>query len=323
MVASVSTRRKWWGLLTLLVGVGLLAAVLWQLQASWDKLAARAVWSPFWLMAGLLFSFLTAWVTARRWQVLVHGMTGSTEPLATYFHVLVWVRLLAQVSPQWAADLVARPLGLKWRGDQRSFKSQLSVILVERGLDIALPGVLLPWAWFHRDRSEWVVASFLAATLIVSGISVLVLRRVMRWLHAMVGRDTEPQSSLRQMPPLLASHAIGLGIARYLSMMTQFWCFGAAVGIFLPVADLLRATPPAQVLSIIAITPGALGFQEAGWSGALLWLHYSTLDVALFVLAQRGLTAVTSALLVGSSEAYRRLVAPPTIERVNGSAGGI
>jgi uncharacterized membrane protein YbhN (UPF0104 family) len=104
----------------------------------------------------------------------------------------------------------------------------------------------------------------------------------------------------------LANRVVVWGVARYVSMMMQFWCFGAAVGIFLPTADLLRATPPAQVLSILAFTPGALGFQEAGWSGALLWLKYSALDVALFVLAQRALSAANSALIVGLSELYRR-----------------
>src|SRR5690606_40674916 len=62
---------------------------------------------------------------------------------------------------------------------------------------------------------------------------------------------------------------------------------GATVGVVLPPFFIGAATPVAQLSTVIALTPGSLGIQEAGWAGALSFLGLDEASTALFVVGQR------------------------------------
>ena len=85
-------------------------------------------------------------------------------------------------------------------------------------------------------------------------------------------------------PPRRSSASI---LTRSTPVVLQFWGIAGAIGLSIDFVEMFTATPMAQLAGLIGLTPGGLGFVEAGWAGGFAWLGRETSDVALFVVAQK------------------------------------
>jgi uncharacterized membrane protein YbhN (UPF0104 family) len=288
--------------LALLVGIA-----VWLLPGPDERreLAARAHLDGFYLLLGLVSTFVASVVTSARWQLMAEDTMGGTRlPYLVYFHSLVLTRVLGQVSSTLVMDLVGRGMALRSAGSQRGLGHAVTQAILERIFDIVLPVMMLAWAmlaWRGGWSFDLAVASFAGVCLAFAGLAAVLLAPLTRLaLHTYAGLR-RLRARLRRRPaggdePVLEALPIAPGLAvkigllslgRYLSVLLQFWTVAAAVGVGFGFFQIAAATPVGQLAGMAGFTPGALGIQEAGWVGAFKWVGVDAVAIGLFVLSQR------------------------------------
>lgn len=307
----------------LVLGLSLLGAVLWFLLEAGGTPHLRFVaWA--WGV-GMVGSVLANAVTSRRWQLLSETMTSTRLPYGVYFHHLAYTRVLSQFLPSLVVDLVGRSASLRAAGSSESMGRLLAPLVLERVLDLVLPAVLLGWALAWRaggldEAAAW--SSLVALVVVFSLVSIASLRlmvvvalRVRRWI-----RRERDAIEVPAVDRPLALRVTMLSLARYATIMLQYWGGGAGLGVTLSAMVLLSSAPLAQLAGLIGITPGALGLQEGGWAGALTVLGVAPADIAVFVIATRGTIIVNFALITVLSWRWR--VPPAAAAAPVDAAGG-
>ncbi len=306
----------------MLLGIGLVALVLWWIAPSWDEVADQVEVDPLWLGLSVIGSLGTTVFTAARWKLLSETMGGSRLPYGVYFHSLALVRLLSQVLPAAVVDLVGRGVALKAAGSRNRMGELLTPIVLERLLDLLLPLAMLAWALVvvlptAADPTvaplvdPWISLAVLLTAFGLLAVPSLgpmarVAVRVYGWLRRLRRRDRAlaPPSPPSVAAPL-AGRVVALGMLRYASMLGQFWAAGAGLGVSLAPLSLVAATPVAQLAVIIGITPGGLGLAEGGWAAALSQLGYGEAAVVVFMAATRLMMGVSFAILTAASWPWR------------------
>jgi uncharacterized membrane protein YbhN (UPF0104 family) len=296
-VATPPGPRRGATALRVALGVVLFAGLLAWLTPDLAALHARARIDLRWAAIGLTGTTLASLVTAARWKLITEAMGGTRLPFAIYLHALVMTRFVGQFVPMLAVDLVGRGMALRSRGSERGLGHAVAQALVERLLDAVLPAVILIWAFatpgFDHPAAWRGLAVFAAGFVVVSTPLLAPVARmalhVLAWLRTRMGRPSEPEPLA--VAPFTALQAALLGLLRYAAVVVQFTGWAAAAGVLVAAAPMTAATAVAQLAGLIGITPGALGIQEAGWTGALHATHAAgALDgaaIALFLLATR------------------------------------
>ena len=103
----------------------------------------------------------------------------------------------------------------------------------------------------------------------------------------------------------MSARIVGLSIARYASILVQYWGAGAGFGVLLPALVLASAAPLAQLAGLIGITPGGLGVQEGGWVAALDQLGQPQAAIVVYMSATRVMMVVNFGLLSAVSWPWR------------------
>lgn len=314
------------------LGLALLIAVVWWLIPGPDDrraLLERARLDVVFLLLGLVSTFLASVVTSARWQLMAEDTMGGTRlPYLVYFHGLVLTRVLGQVSSTLVMDLVGRGMALRSAGSQRGLGHAVTQAILERIFDIVLPVMMLGWAMLAW-RGGWdlgtAAASFAGVCLLFAALASVLLAPLtrlalrtyaaLRRLRARVRRRPPADEPVPEAIPVRTSLAVKiglLGLARYLTVLAQFWAVAAAVGVSLGFFQIAAATPVGQLAGMMGFTPGALGIQEAGWVGALSWVGVDAVAIGLFVLSQRlVITAYFSLLSLISWLLLRRRTTAP------------
>lgn len=320
------------------LGLALLIAVIaWLIPGPAERhdLTARARLDVFYLLLGLASTFVASIVTSARWQLMAEDTMGGTRlPYLVYFHSLVLTRVLGQVSSTLVMDLVGRGMALRSAGSQRGLGHAVTQAILERIFDIVLPVMMLAWAMLAW-RGAWdpatAAASFLAVCLAFAGLAAVLLAPLtrlalhtyasLRRLRARVRRTAPSDEPVPEAIPVGRALALKIGLlslARYLSVLLQFWTVAAAVGVAFSFFQIAAATPIGQLAGMAGFTPGALGIQEAGWVGAFKWVGVPAVEIGLFVLSQRLIiTAYFSLLSLISWLLLRRTrtaAAPPSVD---------
>lgn len=315
-----------------LLGLALLIAiVVWLIPGPEDRraLAERAHLDVLYLLLGLLSTFVASVVTSARWQLMAEDTMGGTRlPYLAYFHSLVLTRVLGQVSSTLVMDLVGRGMALRSAGSQRTLGHAVTQAILERIFDIFLPVMMLAWAalaWRGAWDPTTALASFAAVCLAFAGLAAVLLAPLtrlamrsyaaLRRLRARVRRQPLADEPVLQAIPIPTALAVKIGLlslARYLSVLAQFWTVAAAVGVGFGFFQIAAATPVGQLAGMAGFTPGALGIQEAGWVGAFKWVGVDAVAIGLFVLSQRlVITAYFALLSLISWLLLRRPRVPP------------
>ncbi len=306
MNEAPSGRARKWALAIgkFLLGAAIFAALVWWLGPDWDEVRARFRFGFGWFVVSLVSTAAATGFTAARWQLLNERMTATRLGYATYFHYIALTRFVGQFTSMLLMDFAGRTYGLKAAGSDQGVGRLLTPMLLERLLDMLLPFALLGWALVVNGTSlgDHRVAS-LSAVLVVFALAVIPLVqpiarlavgayvRIKRWRGAPIP-DPEVHVSMST-AAWVSVHSMG----RFATVLLQFIAAGAAAGAVLPWDVVASAFPIEQLTAIIAITPGGLGVQEAGWAGGLRWLDQPEEVITLYLLATRVFVIVNFGLL--------------------------
>ncbi len=302
------------------LGAGILAALIGFLGPDWQEVGRRLTVQPLAFALGLVGTTLAAIFGALRWRLLNEHLTPTRLSLGTYFHYVALTRLIGQFSSMLLMEFVGRGVGLRSAGSKQSLARLVTPVILERVVDVIFPAITLVWAvaWHHDGgpRPGW--AGSLAAVLVVATVAIVPLvrpaARVILWAYGRFarwrGQPFEPPEVV--VPARLAVWVTLLGLGRYLAVLLQFYGIGAAVGAVWDLGVVASAFPVSQLSAIVAITPGGMGIQDAGWAGALAWQGVDETSIAMFVLAIHagiilnfGLLSVLSLPLAGRRSTMR------------------
>lgn len=307
------------GLVQLLLGVGLFAAIVWWVAPPWDEVADRIRVLPQWLLVSLLGSFVANLVTAARWKLLSEMMGGSRLPYGIYFYYLALTRVIGQILPTVLVDVLGRGAALRAAGSDSRLGQLIAPVVLERVLDLLLPLTLLGWALAVHVRllpawlDPWTSLALLAALFVA--LSIPLLHPMVRsalwaygWLRRLRRRDrTLPLPPTPDVTVALSARIVAFGMLRYAAIQVQYWGAGAGLGVLLAPLVLVMATPLAQLAGLVGITPGGLGVQEGGWVAALEQLGQDPASIVVFMAGTRVMMSVNFGVLTLLSWPWRRV----------------
>ncbi len=293
-------------LLRFLLGVALLVALVVWLAPSPRGLLDRLEFVPIYALAGLGATIVASLVTAARWQLLAENMGGNSLPFAAYLHALVLTRFLGQLTSTLAMDLIGRGMVLRATGSNRGITHTMTQAIIERILDVLFPMCLLTWSFAVHDHivdgtAAW--SLLIGAATVVCLLSIVVIGPIVRVgirVHSSLARMRSRgfgELPAIDVPVAVATKIAVFSVARYVTVVLQCWCWGAAASVMLSALTITATTPIAQLAGMIGITPGGLGIQEVGWAGALTWFGLDATSIGVFVLAQRSLFVANFGLL--------------------------
>lgn len=310
------------GVLQLLLGVGLFAAVVWWVAPPWSEIEDRIHILPQWLFVSLLGSAAATFVTAARWKLLSEMMGGSHLPYGIYFHYLALTRLIGQVLPTVLVDVFGRGAALKAAGSDSRLGQLIAPVILERVLDLLLPLSLLGWAiavHLHLPPAwlgPWASLSLLVVAFVLVVLPMLhplvrVALLAYGWLRRLRKHDrTLPLPPAPDVNVQLSARIVAFGVLRYASIQFQYWGAGAGLGVLLAPLVLVMATPLAQLAGLVGITPGGLGMQEGGWVAALEQLGEEPAAIVVFMAGTRLMMSVNFGILALLSWPWRRVRRP-------------
>ena len=298
----------------LLLGVGLVAGLVWWVAPSWEDVAGRFALSVPWLVVSLAGSLVATVVTAARWKRLSEAMGAMKLPYGVYFHWLALTRVIGQFVPTVVVDLLGRTAALRAAGSTSGMGHLMTSVVIERLFDLLLPVVMLGWAWSAYQEVAG-LSPFLTlglTTLLFSAAAIPMLQptaalalRTYAWLKR--------TPDVRHVPPIstrLAAQIIGLSLLRYAGILVQYLGAGAGFGVLLAPLVLLSAAPAAQAAGVIGVTPGGLGLQEGGWTAVLSSLGQPASAIVVFIAGARVMMVLNFGILALASWRWRTVTQP-------------
>lgn len=305
------------GVLQLLLGVGLFAAILYWVAPPWDEIEDRIDLHLHWLLFSLLGSAFANLVTAARWKLLSEMMGGSRLPYGVYFHYLALTRVLGQVLPTVLVDVIGRSAALRAAGSQSRLGQLIAPVVLERLLDLLLPLALLGWALgvYWQLLPAWLGpwSSLLLLVVVFVATAIPLLDPLVRlallaygWLRRVRARDRGmPLPEAPDVTVPLSTRIVAFGVLRFSGILVQYWGAGAGLGVLLPALVLVMAAPLAQLAGLVGITPGGLGMQEGGWVAALEQLGQDPAAIVVFMAGTRLMMSVNFGILALGSWRWR------------------
>ncbi len=304
--AAAAPKRSWLSAVAkLILGAALLVGLLWWLGPDWDEVRNKLELHWGYLVLGFLGTAAATAFTAARWQLLNERMTPTRLPYGSYFHYVALTRFFGQFLPMLLVEFVGRGAGLRAAGSKQGLGQLVTPVLLERLLDLLLPCVMLVWG-LAIYRSPWLDGHrwlFLAVLTLVFAVGIIPLIRPIAdravWLYITIkrwrGADVEhvPVELSTSTAAWVSVHSLG----RYATVCLQFFGMGAAAGALFPAKVIMSGFAVAQLSAILAITPGGLGIQDAGWLGGLRWQGQEEAMIALFLLSFRVLVLANFGVL--------------------------
>lgn len=263
---------------------------------------------PLQLLLGLACTFLIAAAATGKWRLLVSGVAGERTPswrVTLYYFFLA--RLAGLVTPIAVSDAGVRALALR-TGHRISLTRAGYSIFVDRGLDLAATLVAAAPSLLYLagalDRGSAVAATLLvlagAALLLwwkpgaffraLGAMYALALRMVRRASFllpaALRGRELTPP---REAPVsrAQAAYLFGMSVAGLFGLGVRFHFILRAVDVAVDPVALLLCIPAAQLVTLLAFTPGGLGILEAGWYGIFALLGVPPPQIVLALVSSR------------------------------------
>lgn len=309
------------GLVYALLGILLMAAIFtWAGEDVFDALATVS------LTGILLYVVITGALTtisAVRWGMLTNLAAGKTLcNYRTYYLYFIISRAFGELFlPQSMSDFIVRPALVRFN-QHTSLLQVMGGALLDRMIDILiLTAALLPSALFIfadvKPLYFWGLLLFLLAGLFIL-LVIISLRYVKRsgqwvvgcseWMSkrhnsmvqragiklAQIGREL----TLFEGKPRQLQLVFFLSLARFVLIGLQFYALVWVTDVDITLTQVMAGVPGAQLATILAITPGAIGFREGGFAGAFSLMGVSTEAIKIFVPLQRVMIALSIIILV-------------------------
>jgi hypothetical protein len=247
----------------------------------------------FWTV---LINIFATW----RWHLL---LTRLSFPRVTFLHllkVMTLARIAGLSTSQIVGDIGSRFAFLKIKNMDLKTGS-MSIVLDKffEFLMLASVGFAIT-AWLLLEPSKQTVPGvYITAAVFIFSLSVWSSPYALRGIKKFLSKE---RGSLIDASPVSSPVRYALGVltlAKYLSVVFRFMSILGFCGIGLPMSNVFWGTALAQLGLVIGITPGGLGFVEAGWTGALHVFRISPAEIAQFLIVQR-LLIFACVILVGA-----------------------
>jgi len=253
-------------------------------------------WRNSWLV--LVATAVINLIAALRWYLILAGsFSFSGITFIKLFRIVMLGRIVGTSTHQFLGDVGSRSLYLKSEG--HSLQAAGVSIMTEKLLEglMFLSVVIAFWLSLLDPQGMIPVCVFVFASFLL----LFLLTRFVNPIVAVIERFfTRPHAVLKEM----SSQAKNLGLAlvlltalKYLSVTLRFLVIFHLCRINLDFVKCFWGTACAQLGLMVGITPGGLGFVEAGWTGAL---HFYDIDPGLisrFLIVQRLLITISVVLL--------------------------
>lgn len=272
----------------------LIALLAWGGNAALERLK---VIEPISAVIFFGVTVIVSGITAIRWGLLTNLIAGKKvcDYFTYYFYFLINRTLGLTLMPQSAADFVLRPLMLRFNHDT-TVTQVAGGVIVDRLIDVVLlmmsilPAILY-LAGAINTLGFWIILTLLIG---LSGLSILWL---LRWNIFNRWEKIANQINRVTANPTALYWIIIFSIARFFLISLQFYLAAAIFQVELSWTQIAVALPAAQLIAILAFTPGAIGFREGGFTGAFLLMDIGQEVIQAYVVLQRLLITVTIAIL--------------------------
>jgi uncharacterized membrane protein YbhN (UPF0104 family) len=243
-------------------------------------------------------------LSAARLQTVSRSLAGRR--LASwhrFYHLNTTARAIGLVIPRSLTTLAGKPVALRSLG--LSLKRSVWVVFVDSLFDLALLGILAVPALLFLGAQTSAAAALGLAVGLVSALAVSVWRatgdgtllRVVRWTRRVPYVESIMPSTFGEAADLVpgrptAMRALALTLLINATLVACYHHMGQAVGLSCPWILVAAGFPAVQLSLVVAVTPGGLGFFDAGWYGVLLLGGMTKQDALAFVVAQRAYLTV-------------------------------
>ncbi len=292
----------------LLAGFGSVA--LWRVDLDWSNtwVAIKAI-NPWWYLIALAVHYLTFVFRGYRWVLLLRNSSNSDQKWTPSLWYASRVILMS-----WFANSVAWfRLGDAYRAyiyaedSKTSFSSSMGVILADRIVDLAVivilmvtgVGILLAAGQIQPPIFILVLGLGLLVIIASALIAMIIARK---WLSPKLPRtisDTyhkfydATMGSFRRMDIVFL-----LAIGAWLCEVGRLFFILKAMGVSISAGLVLFAPMANGLLSGVPLTPGGLGFVEAGVTG-LLGLELAVEMAVAIVLVDRTISFLSTIVFGG------------------------
>jgi uncharacterized protein (TIRG00374 family) len=281
---------------------------------AWQQII-RADWR--YVLGAFVATLLWNLVAAYRWSLIANQVIDFPEPCPYryYFTYQMIGMLTGQVLPITVGMLGGRPVALSLSRGVSLKRSALSVF-VDKLFDLILAVLLVvPVALFLANGMSRTLAFGLMVGIVIIGAMIIGLRYepAMRFLGLVASRGARvlsylpivgqrlagrlPQriaglTSSSLLPNRIALQAFLLTIANYALLSIRLILIAEALHLNIPWYLLAMGVCVTQLALIFSVTPGSLGFLEAGWGAVLGLAGLSLEQFTTFVIGRRAFVLV-------------------------------
>lgn len=258
----------------------------------------------YWVGIVVALTFIINILASWRWHLLLKSLSDKSD-VFSILRFFIMGRAVGHSTSMVAGDLGSRYVYFTSR--DIGFKDGALTILVDKFLEgllflcvgvvfvavIALGGtdglMLFPVAFS--------VVIFFAAMWVMPGL----LSLTGKFLPNKVGRLISNEDGENRLNSIVTGNnrfiLFLFTVGKYVTSTFRFFVIMKICGIGLPFAAVFLGTSAAQLGLVLGLTPGGLGFVEAGWAGALHYLGIGASLTATFLLTQRILIYVSVMVL--------------------------
>jgi uncharacterized membrane protein YbhN (UPF0104 family) len=246
----------------------------------------------------LLWTMCINLFAALRWQILMKHLSLPDIPLSKLLKVMVAGRIVGLSTSQMLGDMGSRLTYLKLKNIDMK-KGSLSILL-DKLLEFLLllsVGIALS-GWFILEKAGDRVPLFyiIISILIFLGFTWF-LPRISGLAVKLLKTDRIPADGPYFRPFRIQYLLVFLTLCKYVAVVLRFLVILGLCGISLSFEKAFLGTMLAQLGMVIGITPGGLGFVEAGWAGALHFYNINQALIIKFLVLQRLLVLAAVILL--------------------------
>lgn len=278
------------------------------------------------LLAALAVALLWNLVAAYRWQLIAERVAGRAIcPFRYFFTYHMLGMFTGQIVPITVGMLGGRPVALSLSQEVSLKRSALSVLL-DKLFDLILALLLVgPVALYLVGWIERLLAFALMGGVVLLGALLIAWQyeRGVRLAGQLGSRLAQPltrlpvigQRLIRRLPQQLdrlttetfldnrsALHAFLLTLVMYSLLSVRLFFITEAVHLGIPWYLLMMGIAVTQLALVFSVTPGSLGFLEAGWAAVMALAGLTNEQFYTYVIARRAYVLVFT--LIGTLLAF-------------------